>query len=127
MGPMGLDGLALATSLAAASNLVILLVLLHRRLGRLDGPAILGSVWRTVLASAVMGGVCLWVGRAVPRALDTGRLWGQISLVVVAIGAGLVVYWGVARLLRIEELRVVTDALTGRRRADGTKAGEEKE
>jgi len=122
MGPLGLNGLALATSLAAASNLVILLVLLRRRFGHLDGPTVLASVWRIVLASGVMGGVCVSVAAMLPRWLDAGRLWGQISLVVVAVGAGLIVYWGVARLLGIEELGVVGGVLTGKRgSAEGRK------
>ncbi len=115
MGPLGLNGLALATSLAAASNLVILLVLLRRRFGHLDGAAVIGSVWRTLVASAVMGVACAAVAVFGPGWWNTGRLWGQLFLVVVAVGAGLAVYWGAARLLRIEELGVITGALTRRR------------
>ncbi len=114
MGPLGLDGLALATSLAAASNLVILLVLLRRRLGSLDGWNVLGAVWKIVLASAAMGVVCALTASAAPRWINQTSLWGQVVLVGTAVAAGLMVYWGMARVLKIEELGVIAGAFRSR-------------
>jgi putative peptidoglycan lipid II flippase len=118
MGPLGLNGLALATSLAAAANLVILMVLLHRRLGGLDGRVLLKSVSRILLAASIMGGVCVLVSWGLPRFIDQTRLVGQLVLVAGAVAAGLAVYWVVARALGIEELSVVAGVL-GQRRSGG--------
>lgn len=114
MGPLGLRGLALATSLAAASNLVILLALLRGRLGGLEGRHLLGGVWRILAASLVMAGVCALAAGWVPRWVAQDGLGGQILLVGVAVVGGLAVYWRAAKALGIEELGVITGALGGR-------------
>jgi putative peptidoglycan lipid II flippase len=61
IGPLLHGGLALANSLATLGEMAVLLVIIRRRLGGLEGGTILGSAARTVAASAVMAvGVILF-------------------------------------------------------------------
>ena len=54
--PMAHKGLALATSVSMFLNMVVLLLLLRRRLGGLEGGRILSCSWRVVLAGAITAG-----------------------------------------------------------------------
>src|SRR3989338_4130843 len=55
MRPLKLGGLALATSISAASNFVILYVILKKRIGRLGTRELVDSFLRILLASIIMG------------------------------------------------------------------------
>jgi len=92
-------GLALATSVAATVNLILLCVSLRRRVGLIDWRLWLGSAIRTLAASLAMVPVVLFI---------TGRIdWfdGQLPFVVrgawlaLAIGAGAAVFASVALVL----------------------------
>ncbi|MEE9615251.1 MAG: murein biosynthesis integral membrane protein MurJ [Thermodesulfobacteriota bacterium] len=90
IGPLKHGGLALATSLAAALNLGLLVVILKRRFGNLGGMAVLTSAIRNTIASAVMGGLIL----AVIVTLDWQTLGTALKAVVLfgCVGAGIVIY-----------------------------------
>jgi putative peptidoglycan lipid II flippase len=107
---MGYEGLALGTALAAMFNAVMLLWLLRRRIGGLDGRRILVSLLKIVAASVAMAAAAWYV----LHALET--MWpGESTLlrgarVFTSIALALVTLVGSARLLRIEEF----DAALGR-------------
>ncbi|MEW6516110.1 MAG: murein biosynthesis integral membrane protein MurJ [candidate division FCPU426 bacterium] len=61
MGPLGFKGLALATALSAFVNFSYLLWRLRKRVGRLDGRRIIGSLARVCLAAGAMG-FLVWSG-----------------------------------------------------------------
>jgi putative peptidoglycan lipid II flippase len=63
MGPLGHAGLAGASSVGAYVNLLALLVVARRRLGRLGGRALVSSVGCTALASLPLAGAC-WLALA---------------------------------------------------------------
>ncbi|AFM25543.1 murein biosynthesis integral membrane protein MurJ [Desulfomonile tiedjei] len=60
MGPMAQGGLALATSLAAALNVLVLFAILVKRLGRFPTEQFIKSLLRVSAASAIMGGALLY-------------------------------------------------------------------
>jgi putative peptidoglycan lipid II flippase len=94
--PLGLPGIGLAASAAAAVNLAILLFVLRRREGRLHGREILVSLARVGAAAAVMG-ACLEGAR---RWLDleNARGWTGALLVVAVVLAAAGLYWAAALL-----------------------------
>ena len=99
--PMGLPGIGLASSAAAAVNVGVLMLVLRRREGRLRGRAIAGSLARIAGASAVMG-VLLWAaGRVVPETAYRG--WRGAGLLTVLIAAATATYWLAAHLLGAPE------------------------
>ncbi|OGX39755.1 MAG: murein biosynthesis integral membrane protein MurJ [Omnitrophica WOR_2 bacterium RIFCSPHIGHO2_02_FULL_68_15] len=105
MRPMGVGGLALATSVASACNVALLWRALTRALGPLDGAAIWASTRRVLLAAAAMGAVCA-------LGLRLGRPWlahpaPMVSLAALAglILLAIVVYLAAGRRLGVEALR----------------------
>src|SRR3989442_5133225 len=63
MGPLGHAGLAGASSIGAYVNLLALLVVARRRLGRLGGRTLVSTACRTSLASLPLVGSC-WLALA---------------------------------------------------------------
>jgi putative peptidoglycan lipid II flippase len=110
MGPMLHGGLALATSLASAVNLTLLILALRRRLGRIGARGILESVFRSAACAAVMGAIIaivgVWVG---PKC--SGSTWCLLIWVFGSVGAGTILYGGLAYLFRCPELSVVVDMI----------------
>ena len=108
---VGIWGIPLATSLVNVAGTAALLLVLRRRLGRLDGRAILDTYVRAVVASAVAAGTAYGVWYGLDAAL--GRSLGAqiVSLGTAIVVAGAVFLAG-ARILRMREL----DALRALRR-----------
>lgn len=105
----GATGIALATSIVAAVNLVTLLVLLRRRLGRIEGRALISTAGRVTLAAAASAVVMAVVSRAAAPEAAVQLLAGG--------AAGAAVYLLAARVLRVDELRVAWGMVWRRRRA----------
>ena len=103
---VGVWGIPLATSLVNIAGTAALLVVLRRRLGRLEGRRIASAFARTAVASAVAAGVGLAAWYGLDQALGRS-LPAQIFSVGTAIAAAIAVFLGAARILRIRELDVV--------------------
>ena len=98
--PMGGRGLALSTSLMAAIQCLITCVLLQRRIGRLEWRGIATTAAKTVIAVAVMSGVCqLCLAWTEP----SERLLVRGLNLVVPLAGGAVAYLASAWLLRLRE------------------------
>jgi murein biosynthesis integral membrane protein MurJ len=113
--PWKVPGLAAGRAANYVLGSLLMLVALRRRVGRLDGRRVLSAVSRMLVASLVMGVVAAAVAATVSGQLGTG-LAADFLAVTGAILAGLVTYVLAARLLKIEELRMLAGIL-GRRRA----------
>lgn len=100
---MGLPGIGLSSSAAAAVNVAVLLAVLRRREGRLRGRALAASLLRIAAASAGMG-LALWAaGRVLPEASFRG--WTGAGLLALLIAAAALVYWVAALLVGAPEPR----------------------
>jgi putative peptidoglycan lipid II flippase len=109
---VGIWGIPLATSVVNVAGSAVLLAVLRRRLGRIDGREIAVSVGRIVIASAIATGVAYLVWRGLDGAL--GRSVGaQIASLGLALAAAVGVYLLSARLLRVRELEALL-SLVGR-------------
>jgi putative peptidoglycan lipid II flippase len=107
-------GLALATSLAATTNLLLLCVAFRRAVGGFAWRAWLASILRTAVAALAMVPVVLaitsrvaWFGGGISFAVRTAWL-------LAAIAAGTLVFAGVALVLGGSEVRAVRIALRRR-------------
>jgi putative peptidoglycan lipid II flippase len=114
LGPMAHAGLALAYSLAGILNMVILFWLLRRKAGPLGGRRILRSFSRTLLISAGMGLAAWGTAGFIEAHMDMGSKTGQLIQVAASIGVGGAVFFALAYMLKMEECRIVADALLGR-------------
>ena len=112
MRSMAHGGLALATSIAAAFNVVILFVILVRRLGGFPFRQFLDSMVRIGAASVIMGPVVAY--------LEGLGDWGagltlhNAAMLTVSLAGGVAVFVASAYLLRCTELRSILEIAWGR-------------
>jgi len=102
IGPLQHGGLALANSIAALANMIMLTVFLHRRVASLWVPEMWRFVALVLLASVVMGGVVKAVSRWVSLLAVSGTLALAVQ-VSLAAAAGLAIYLVMLTVLRLRE------------------------
>jgi len=109
IGPLKHGGLALATSIATMLNVTILLFFLVKRIGPLDWQALIRSLLRTIVASAVIAIICRWIA--------IHDLWiqpGNWTAKAIILGTGVLVsivtYIGIHILMRSPELAALRRA-----------------
>jgi putative peptidoglycan lipid II flippase len=111
---VGVWGIALSTAICNVAGTWALLVLLRRRLGRIDGGALVSSTVRIAVAAAVAGGIARILWHALDDAL--GRSFpAQVVSVGVPLAAATAAYLIACRLLQVGELQALT-SLTRRLR-----------
>ncbi|MCC6503072.1 MAG: murein biosynthesis integral membrane protein MurJ [Deltaproteobacteria bacterium] len=102
VGPMGHDGLALATTISSSVNCVVLFVILKMRLGRFGGREVLISGLKSLAASVVMGLVVYFIVREFGSSVAGSG--ANVLLVAVSLAAGLAAYIMASMLLGVTEL-----------------------
>jgi putative peptidoglycan lipid II flippase len=102
---IGYRGLALGTSVAALFNAALLMFLLRRRLGGLDGRRVASSFARIMIASIVMAMAVALVDSAGATWLAGDALAWQMARLGASIVVALAVLAAAAHFLRIPEFR----------------------
>jgi len=102
MGPLLHGGLALATTLSALANMLLLLWLLRRKIGRFGGRGILVTGLKSLVASIPMTATVYYACRFMDWS-QSGQKPAKLLVLGGAIGAGVMVYAVLARLLRSDE------------------------
>jgi putative peptidoglycan lipid II flippase len=104
MWPLKVGGLALATSIAATCNFVILYAILARRIGDIGTSEILSSFGRILGAACLMGVVTFALARSVlvPAGPAGIRDFVNIFIIILASGA---VYLTAAYVMNVEGVR----------------------
>lgn len=97
---------ALASSLAAYFNFGMLFMLFRRRYGRMGGRDLAGSFVRMAACAAAMGAIA-YAALALSHFGDARHVLTQVGLLVMMIAASVAAYFGLAWLLRCEELSEV--------------------
>jgi putative peptidoglycan lipid II flippase len=97
---LGVQGLALAFSIAYTAGTAVALLVMRRRTGGLEGAALVASSARVLGASAAMAAVTLLCARFVGASEGVGL----VARVAVGVVAGVTVYGAAARLLGVSEL-----------------------
>ena len=100
---MGYRGLALGTALAAMFNAGMLLWLLRRRLGGLEGRRISVAFIKITAASVAMGAAAYVTARWLKSLMPTANSISRAIELGAAIAVGLAVLMAAARLLRLAE------------------------
>ena len=101
MGPLKHAGLALATSLAAIFNCLVLLVILKRRLGRFEGTKIWKSTQKLIVASGVMTLAVYFLNGLLFNPAES--LLIKLAVLFFCIFMGVSCFIIVSRLLKNEE------------------------
>jgi putative peptidoglycan lipid II flippase len=103
IGPLRHGGLALALSVSAAVNFIVLFVLLRSKLGRVDGRNIIRSLIKISSASLIMG----VTGRLILRGdiwTESGRVIEKTGMLAGTIILCVIVYFLLMHLMKSEEL-----------------------
>lgn len=99
---MGANGLALATSIAGASGMVTMLILLKKRFGRLVFKAIAPELGKLLLATLACAAACVGMNRLLPEVFGTGRVFLRLA---ACSGAALIAYALCCGILRVKAMR----------------------
>lgn len=114
-------GIALTTALVSILNLTLLLVMLRRRIGRIEGKRLALGFLKMFSASVLLG-VSAFLVADYGRVLFGLTTIGQIFSLILAIIVGAAVYWVFAKLFRIEEMATLKNLLIKRFRERPTVA-----
>ena len=109
--PLGMIGLILANSTQLTVHALTMLVLIQRRLGGLGGHGIMTLAFKALFASLAMGGATYLTLSGLQTALDANTLVGKLVIVGGAGGVGVIIYLGMIVVLRVEEARLVAEAI----------------
>jgi len=108
MGPLKHGGLALATSIASALNVLILHMILRKKLGSYLDKSFFTSLRKTILASLLMGVTLLFLPFLMPR--QSGAPFLQsFSYIVINIGCGLAVFFLSSLFVKHPELMAIVN------------------
>ena len=100
---MGVQGLAVAFSVAAIINVLLLLASLRHQLRGFDGWQVVRSVGLMLVAALAAGAVVQLLKYPVAAVVNMQRFWGVATQLLVAGVAGVVVYLAVCYLFKSEE------------------------
>ncbi|OLN30502.1 murein biosynthesis integral membrane protein MurJ [Desulfosporosinus metallidurans] len=100
--PLAHGGLAFATTIAAFANMLLLFYVLRGRLGRIDGWAMFWTSVKSLVASLFMAFV-IWVWSGWLTPLIGIRTMASVIILVTGTVIGVLVFAGMAKLLRMEE------------------------
>ncbi len=103
---MAESGLAIATSIAAGVQVVLLAVSFSRRASPLAWPALRTTLARSAAAAALMSLAVLMLGYYFPIGEKTARLEQAVHL-SLSILLGIATYLAIAWLLDMHELRIL--------------------
>ncbi len=111
MGPLGFRGLALAASVAAMTNLGLLLKILDKRIGPIDGKDIGGTFFKILTSTAFMG-LTVWIYlKYFGLDLETAQLHAKILNLLLILVLGLLSYSAFSYLLKLPELDRILELL----------------
>jgi putative peptidoglycan lipid II flippase len=113
--PFGVGGIVAGTGIGTTAAVIAQAVILHRKFGGLELRRLFSTTARITVAAAALAGVGWLVWDVLDQALGRG-LAGQIVSLGAGLGAGLLVYLAVAKLLRVAELEQMSRLLLRRGR-----------
>ncbi len=113
---LGFRGLALAASLAALINGVLLIVLLGRRLDGIDGGHLFTVAWKTTAAAAIMAAAAWGVHGLLVSHFPGANLGLRALRVGAAISTGVAVLAVAVKIVRIREFDDAISAVASRLR-----------
>ena len=114
LGPLGVAGITLSTSIVSVFNLILLVWLLRRLIGRIDGRRIAKAAGGAVLGAAGLAAFSggLWFTLHGFAARGFLPLFVSVS---VSVFAGALAYLRISKVLKLEELAAVRRVWSRRR------------
>jgi putative peptidoglycan lipid II flippase len=110
----GVPGLALGHAASYLVGSCVLFLIVRNRLGGADETRIASTIARTFAAAASTAAAAFLVAEAIQAVSDVDRPGVRLLQVGGSVAAGVLVFFGVALIVRIEEVDEVKKALLGR-------------
>lgn len=111
IGPMGHGGLAFAYSIAGVFNLVLLMVILKYKISGYGSLSIASSFLKSIFAALVMGIIVYLSVTFFENLVDISAKKMQAVQVLMGVLVGTLVYGSITYLLKMDELKMVTEIL----------------
>jgi peptidoglycan biosynthesis protein MviN/MurJ (putative lipid II flippase) len=96
------------------TNFLMLYAMMRRYAGRLETGVMIKTVAKLLLAGALLALICLAARRYVPFFGDGATNWQRALGLLPTIGGGAGVFFGMAYLLHVEEVRDVVVLVRGK-------------
>ena len=110
---LNVGGVALATSIVGAINVAVLIFILRKNIGNLDGKKIFISYLKITAASGVMCLIIFYLWKYLYKYFSAGTFMLLLLLaIIIVVGGG--VYIFLTYLLKMEEVRFVANTIKGR-------------
>jgi len=113
---LGYGGLALAYSITNIVNMTSYVLRLRKRMGAIDGTRILTTIAQSTVASTMMGLAVYSLAYFLGHQLNLATSKGRAIQVVIPMMVGALLYFGLAVILRMEEIKVMREMARRRRR-----------
>jgi putative peptidoglycan lipid II flippase len=115
-GAVDLRVLALPAAITVSSifELLVLLIALRRKIGRLDGRKIFSSTWRIAFASLGGGLIAYFLLQLTDRYVPTEKVWGLFTQGFIAGIFGLAGYAAIGFIFHLEEMFIFISSLKRR-------------
>ncbi|MCD4702542.1 MAG: polysaccharide biosynthesis C-terminal domain-containing protein [Candidatus Aegiribacteria sp.] len=113
IGPMGIGGLALGTSLASAAKAVLLVYFLRKRIGGIHGKDLIREHIKIIISCAAMVFVMILLQRLIPFDIN-GDFSGRLLCVLVYTVMGVIVYGSTMLAVKSIPARSVLSGFTER-------------
>jgi putative peptidoglycan lipid II flippase len=112
--PLAHGGLALAVTLGALLQMVLLFIMLRRKLGKIDGRRMAITLFKTLVASLLMGIVVMLWANLLTIWMGVGKIGSLIVLISGAL-VGVAIFALLTKLFKMEEYGMALGML-GRKR-----------
>jgi putative peptidoglycan lipid II flippase len=107
----GVAGLALGHAASYVFGSIVLFVLVRRRLGGADERRIGETLLKTLVAAVATAAAAAGAAAAVAALIDIDRAFARLLQVSVGVAAGVLVFLACARIVRLQEVDEVKEAL----------------
>ena len=107
---LGHVGVALATSSVALVNFFALVLIMRKRITRLNGREIMSAFIKIAIASAVMSAVCYFSYQILAKNIGISGLLVRVADAFIPIGLGGITFLAMAKILKIAEVTKVYNA-----------------
>lgn len=110
VGPLAHGGLALAVTLGALTQMLLLFVMLRHRLGRIDGRRMVVTFLKTLTAASLMGVAVMFWADLLTSWVGVGKMGSLIVLISGAL-VGVAIFAFLTRFLKMEEFKMALGML----------------
>lgn len=108
---MGVEGLALAFSIASLINMILLLIVLRSKIGELEDKKIIVSTLKIILASLLMGVFIQGLKYFIAPLVDMRTFVGVFLQAAGSIMGGIIIYLIITVLLKCKEISIIRNLI----------------